>query len=101
MTWRRAALELVVAVCPRCPQPDGPHLAAALAAAKQATCQVLVSKLDRSSRDVAFVAGLMAQRVPFVVVELRSRAKPGTTFRSSCWPSRGDRQVSSRVPSEP
>src|SRR5688572_25465784 len=42
-----------------------PQLAAALAAAKSARCCVLVSKLDRLSRDVAFVSGLMAQRVPF------------------------------------
>src|SRR3954470_14825717 len=41
-----------------------PQLASALAAAKSAKCAVLVSKLDRLSRDVAFVAGLMAQRVP-------------------------------------
>jgi hypothetical protein len=27
---------------------------------------VVVAKLDRLSRDVAFVAGLMAQRVPFI-----------------------------------
>jgi DNA invertase Pin-like site-specific DNA recombinase len=27
-------------------------------------CSVVVAKLDRLSRDVAFVAGLMAQRVP-------------------------------------
>ena len=47
-----------------------PQLAAALAAAKSARCSVLVSKLDRLSRDVAFIAGLMAQRVPFIVAEL-------------------------------
>jgi hypothetical protein len=41
-----------------------PQLAAALAAAKAAKCSVVVAKLDRLSRDVAFVAGLMAQRVP-------------------------------------
>ena len=29
-----------------------------------------MAKLDRLSRDVAFIAGLMAQRVPFVVAEL-------------------------------
>jgi hypothetical protein len=28
-----------------------------------------VSKLDRLSRDLAFVAGLMARRVPFIVAE--------------------------------
>src|SRR5918995_2342831 len=39
-----------------------PQLAAALAAARSAKCSVLVAKLDRLSRDVAFVSGLMAQR---------------------------------------
>jgi DNA invertase Pin-like site-specific DNA recombinase len=39
-----------------------PQLAAALAAARKARCCVVVSKLDRLSRDVAFVSGLMAQR---------------------------------------
>src|SRR6201982_3312910 len=53
-----------------------PQLAAALAAAKSAKCSVLVSKLDRLSRDVAFVAGLMAQRVPFMVAELGRDADP-------------------------
>jgi hypothetical protein len=41
-----------------------PQLAAALAKAKAAKCCVVVSKLDRLSRDVAFVSGLMAQRCP-------------------------------------
>ena len=53
-----------------------PQLAAALAAAKAAKCSVLVSKLDRLSRDVAFVSGLMAQRVPFIVAELGRDADP-------------------------
>jgi DNA invertase Pin-like site-specific DNA recombinase len=53
-----------------------PQLAAALAAARVAKCSVLVSKLDRLSRDVAFVAGLMAQRVPFIVAELGRDADP-------------------------
>jgi DNA invertase Pin-like site-specific DNA recombinase len=55
-----------------------PQLAAALAAAKVAKCPVIVSKLDRLSRDVAFIAGLMAQRVPFVVAELGADADPFT-----------------------
>src|SRR5580704_10695561 len=41
-----------------------PQLAAALAAARKAKCPVAVSKLDRLSRDVAFISGLMSQRVP-------------------------------------
>jgi DNA invertase Pin-like site-specific DNA recombinase len=53
-----------------------PELAAALAAAKAAKCSVVVAKLDRLSRDVAFVAGLMAQRVPFIIAELGRHADP-------------------------
>src|SRR5882757_6737087 len=53
-----------------------PQLAAALASAKTVKCCVLVSKLDRLSRDVAFVSGLMAQRVPFIVAELGRDADP-------------------------
>jgi len=47
-----------------------PQLKAALKAAKKAKCEVAVAKLDRLSRDVAFIASLMAQRVPFIVAEL-------------------------------
>ena len=36
-----------------------PQLAAALSAVRSPNCVVLVSKLDRLSRDVAFVSGLM------------------------------------------
>src|SRR5690242_16500075 len=61
----------------RAPMQDRrPQLAAASAAAKSAKCSVVVAKLDRLSRDVAFVAGLMAQRVPFIVAELGRDADP-------------------------
>jgi DNA invertase Pin-like site-specific DNA recombinase len=53
-----------------------PQLAAALGTARVAKCPVVVAKLDRLSRDVAFVAGLMAQRVPFIVAELGADADP-------------------------
>jgi DNA invertase Pin-like site-specific DNA recombinase len=53
-----------------------PQLAAALAAARQAKCSIVVSKLDRLSRDVAFVSGLTAQRVAFIVAELGRDADP-------------------------
>lgn len=53
-----------------------PVLAAALAVAKKIKGAVIVAKLDRLSRDVAFVAGLMAQQVPFVVAELGADADP-------------------------
>jgi DNA invertase Pin-like site-specific DNA recombinase len=47
-----------------------PELAAALSLAKKLKCPVIVSKLDRLSRDVAFISGLMSRGVPFVVAEL-------------------------------
>ena len=53
-----------------------PQLAAALAAARLAKCTVVVAKLHRLSRGVAFVAGLIAQRVPFTVAELGADADP-------------------------
>jgi DNA invertase Pin-like site-specific DNA recombinase len=53
-----------------------PELAKALAAARKARGAVLVAKLDRLSRDVAFISGLMAQRVPFIVAELGADADP-------------------------
>src|SRR4029077_11165645 len=53
-----------------------PQLKAALKAAKKARCEVAVAKLDRLSRDVAFIATLMAQRVPFIVTALGKNVDP-------------------------
>jgi DNA invertase Pin-like site-specific DNA recombinase len=53
-----------------------PQLAAALRAAKKAGASVVVAKLDRLSRDVAFISSLMAKRIPFVTVELGTQADP-------------------------
>lgn len=53
-----------------------PKLAAAIKAAKKAGGPVIVSKLDRLSRDVHFISGLMAHKVPFVVTELGSDVDP-------------------------
>jgi DNA invertase Pin-like site-specific DNA recombinase len=55
-----------------------PQLAAALQAARKLGkgTPIIVAKLDRLSRDVAFIAGLMAQKVPFVVAELGADADP-------------------------
>ena len=36
----------------------------------------MVGKLDRLSREVAFIAGLMSQRVPFIVAELGPDVDP-------------------------
>jgi DNA invertase Pin-like site-specific DNA recombinase len=53
-----------------------PILRDALAAAKRAKGEVVVAKLDRLSRDVAFIARLMSEKVPFVVVELGADCDP-------------------------
>jgi DNA invertase Pin-like site-specific DNA recombinase len=53
-----------------------PQLAAALAEARRRRCAVGVAKLDRLSRDVHFISGLMAHRVPFLVAELGSDVDP-------------------------
>lgn len=53
-----------------------PQLKAALAAARKLRCHVVVAKLDRLSRDVHFVSGLMAHKVPFLVAELGSDVDP-------------------------
>ena len=53
-----------------------PQLAAALAEARKKRCPVAVAKLDRLSRDVHFISGLMAHRVPFLVAELGADVDP-------------------------
>jgi DNA invertase Pin-like site-specific DNA recombinase len=53
-----------------------PQLAAALAEARRKRCPVAVAKLDRLSRDVHFISGLMAHRVPFLVAELGPDVDP-------------------------
>jgi DNA invertase Pin-like site-specific DNA recombinase len=53
-----------------------PQLTAALAEARRRRCPVAVAKLDRLSRDVHFISGLMAERVPFVVAELGADVDP-------------------------
>jgi hypothetical protein len=53
-----------------------PQLKAALAAARKLRCQVAVAKLDRLSRDVHFISGLMPHNVPFLVAELGPDVDP-------------------------
>src|SRR6516225_416066 len=60
-----------------------PQLAAAIRRARQLgnggsrkAAPVIVAKLDRLSRDVHFISGLMTQRVPFIVTELGPDVDP-------------------------
>src|SRR5262245_52415146 len=73
------------------------QLAAALATARKEKCPVLVAKLDRLSRDVAFIAGLMAQRVPFIVAELGTDADPFMLHLYAALAEKERRQISERT----
>jgi DNA invertase Pin-like site-specific DNA recombinase len=53
-----------------------PQLAASLAEARRRRCPIVVAKLDRLSRDVHFISGLMAERVQFIVTELGADVDP-------------------------
>jgi DNA invertase Pin-like site-specific DNA recombinase len=74
-----------------------PQLAAALATARKEKCPVLVAKLDRLSRDVAFIAGLMAQRVLFIVAELGADADPFMLHLYAALAEKERRQISERT----
>ena len=53
-----------------------PQLAEALKLAKRHKAPIIVAKLDRLSRDVHFISGLMAHKTPFIVAELGADADP-------------------------
>jgi DNA invertase Pin-like site-specific DNA recombinase len=53
-----------------------PQLNAALEAARKAKAPVIVAKLDRLSRDVHFISGLMKHKVSFVVADLGADTDP-------------------------
>src|SRR5262245_32361384 len=53
-----------------------PELAAAIALAGKRKAPIIVAKLDRLSRDVHYISGLMKHRVPFIVTELGADTEP-------------------------
>src|SRR5712672_751286 len=53
-----------------------PQLSAALQMAKKHDAPVVVAKLDRLSRDVHFISGLMTHRMEFVVCDLGRQPDP-------------------------
>ena len=69
----------------------------ALATARLAKCPVLVAKLDRLSRDVAFIAGLMAQRIPFIVAELGADPDPFMLHLYAALAEKARRLISDRT----
>jgi DNA invertase Pin-like site-specific DNA recombinase len=76
-----------------------PQLKAALKQAAAYKSPIVVAKLDRLSRDVAFISGLMAQGVPFIVTEMPSESKSTSSASYGC--NASSAAVSSTSASEP
>ena len=74
-----------------------PELAAGLKAAKRLKCEVAVAKLDRLSRDVAFISSLMSQRVPFIVTSLGRNVDPFTLHIYAALAEQERRMISQRT----
>jgi DNA invertase Pin-like site-specific DNA recombinase len=58
------------------PLTKRPGLNAAINDARKRKCQVVVAKLDRLSRSVHFISGLMAENVPFIVTQFGLNVDP-------------------------
>ena len=76
---------------------ERPKLREALAVSKANGCALAVSKLDRLSRDVHFISGLMAHNVPFLVAELGIDADPFMLHIYAAFAERERREISKRT----
>jgi DNA invertase Pin-like site-specific DNA recombinase len=74
-----------------------PLLKAALKHARRSKASVCVAKLDRLSRDVVFIASLMAQRVPFIVCALGRNVDPFTLHIYAALAEQERRMISQRT----
>jgi DNA invertase Pin-like site-specific DNA recombinase len=80
-----------------------PKLRAALAAAKRikdddyGRAAIVVAKLDRLSRDVHFISGLMTQRVPFICADLGTDTDPFMLHIYAAFAERERRLISIRT----
>jgi hypothetical protein len=68
-----------------------PGLAQALKGARAARCPLIVSRLDRLSRNVHFITGLMEHRVHFIVAAL------GLTLASAVFASTGNNSAAKKL----
>jgi DNA invertase Pin-like site-specific DNA recombinase len=59
-----------------------PELGKALGATKKLGAPIIVAKLDRLSRDVHFISGLMKHKVPFIVAKLGADTDPSYPVRT-------------------
>jgi len=66
-----------------------PQLKEALEHGKELACPIIVAKLDRLSRDVHFVSGLMIHKIPFIVAEL---GKDADSFLLHIWASLAEKE---------
>jgi hypothetical protein len=71
------------------------HKSSALTESRLSGRLVAVAKLDRLSRDVHFISGLMAQKVPFVVTELGADVDP---FLLHLYAALAEKERALRVP---
>ncbi|MGA2190545.1 MAG: recombinase family protein [Steroidobacteraceae bacterium] len=74
-----------------------PELAAALSAARKVKGSIIVAKLDRLSRDVHFISGLMAHKVPFIVTELGMKTDPFELHLRAAFAEEERRKISQRT----
>jgi DNA invertase Pin-like site-specific DNA recombinase len=74
-----------------------PKPSAALKAARKLMAPVVVAKLDRLSRDVHFVSGLMAEKVPFIVAELGPDTDPFMLHIYAALAEKERRLISERI----
>jgi len=74
-----------------------PQLSAALKAAKQHKAPIIVAKLDRLSRDVHFISGLMSHKTPFIVAQRGADADPFTLHLYAALAEKERRVISQRT----
>jgi DNA invertase Pin-like site-specific DNA recombinase len=78
------------------PLPLRPGLASALKEAKAAHCALIVSRLDRLSRNVHFIATLMEHKVHFVVAQLGRDCDEFTLHIYACLAEQERKLISER-----
>jgi DNA invertase Pin-like site-specific DNA recombinase len=74
-----------------------PQLGKAIARADKAKAPVIVAKLDRLSRDVHFISGLMKHRVPFIVTDLGVDTDPFMLHIYAALAEKEQRMISERT----
>jgi DNA invertase Pin-like site-specific DNA recombinase len=74
-----------------------PQLAAALESVRKAKAPVIVAKLDRLSRDVHFISGLMKHKVAFVVADLGADTDPFMLHLYAALAEKERRMISQRT----